>query len=431
MSLTHGLRRLRRNMPADQNRPRLVFSTTAILLLVASPFLVAAGSLREKAAEACLVRTIETSAFSPPSPDPAGIVYIRETDTFLIADSEVNEMPAFAGVNVFGMSLSGNLASGFDTVTFSTEPTGVTYNPSNMHLFFSDDDSFRVYEVDPGNDGEIDTIDDVVTSFRTKPFGSRDPEGITFDIDHRDLFLIDGEGAEVYRISPGRNKVFDGVPPDGDDQVESFDVKVHGMTDPEGIAFDPRGNRLFIVGLPSGLMIEMKANGEFVRSIDISVANALKPAGATIGPSSSERNQTSIYIVDRGVDNDSDPSENDGKLYELSLDCEKVHEQEPHGRGDDQVYPESDDDKDGQSHGDHDSDGGVDNDISDEGSPESDNDGSGQSSGGSDEQNPPGGDDNQDSTPETEDDENGESGEDEDQAQPGGFGDDADEEPGE
>src|SRR3954465_13680065 len=38
-----------------------------------------------------LVQTIRTSAFSPPSPDPSGIVYMPGRDRLLISDSEVDE----------------------------------------------------------------------------------------------------------------------------------------------------------------------------------------------------------------------------------------------------------------------------------------------------------------------------------------------------
>jgi hypothetical protein len=52
---------------------------------------------------------------------------------------------------------------------------------------------------------------------------------------------------------------------------------------------------------------------------DIAFLNARGPAGVGTGPSSLNDGSTSIFIAARGVDNNSDPRENDGKIYELSL----------------------------------------------------------------------------------------------------------------
>jgi hypothetical protein len=60
-----------------------------VLSLLGAAFLAPAVLPQE---QAVLVRIIETSLFSPPSPDPAGIVYLPSTGRLLVSDSEVNEM---------------------------------------------------------------------------------------------------------------------------------------------------------------------------------------------------------------------------------------------------------------------------------------------------------------------------------------------------
>ncbi len=272
---------------------------------------------------ATLVQTIDTSVFSPPSPDPTGIVHLGSSNTLFISDSEVNEIPAlFTGDNLFEIDVNGTLLNTAATTDFSDEPAGVAYNPANHHLFFShedDDDPKRVFELDPGPDGLYNTPDDVVTSFSTSAFGSNDPEGVTFDSSQGVLLIADGANAEVYRVSPGINGVFDGVPPAGDDEVASFDTESLGLTDPEGIAYDADFGHLYIVGKPSTLVFHMTTTGTLLRTIDISAANPRKPAGLTYAPSSVNPGEMSLWIVDRGVDNNRHPKENDGKVYEFSL----------------------------------------------------------------------------------------------------------------
>ncbi len=269
-----------------------------------------------------LVQTIDTSQFDPPSPDPSGLVYLPQRGTLLIADGEVNEMPQyFTGDNLFESSLSGNLVDTLTSTAYSDEPVGADINPNNNHLFISDDTGTRgVYEVDPGPDGLYDTADDSVSFFKSADFGSSDPEGIAYATDGSGaLFVMDGVNREVYRVDPGANGIFDGVPPTGDDQVTNFDTLGFGLDDPEGIAFNPHTGNLYGIGIPANTLFEFTTTGTLVQAIDVSTANAKKPAGITLAPGSQEPGVVNIYIAARGVDNDSDPDENDGKVYEMAL----------------------------------------------------------------------------------------------------------------
>ena len=273
----------------------------------------------EAASTATLIQIIDTSAFVPPSPDTAGIAYIDASNTLLFSDSEVNEMPIFTGDNLFKMTTTGNLITTTTTISFSYEPTGVAYNPANGHVFISDDDRKEIFEIEPGLDDLYGTVDDTITSFDTQVFNSGDPEGITYDTLHGALFIVDGVNSEVYKVTPGSNGVFDGVLPSSDDQITSFDTASWGIRDPEGITFSSDSGNLFIVGRPSSSLAEFTTSGTLVRMFDISAAGAIKPAGLAYAPGSLNIGEMNIYITDRGVDNNSHPDENDGKIYEMSL----------------------------------------------------------------------------------------------------------------
>lgn len=268
-----------------------------------------------------LIRTVDTSQWSPPSPDASGVAYHPATGTLLISDGEVDEMPQyFTGSSVFRASLAGTLLNTHNVLSFTDEPAGIEVNINNGHLFLSDDTGTRsVYELNQGPDGQYTTSDDTVTSFRTSPFGSGDPEGLAYDPNTGALFIIDGVNREVYRIMPGANGRFDGVPPGGDDQLSQFDTLNRGLDDPEGGAFNSLTGTLYVVGKPASTLFEFTPSGALVRTINISAAGARKPAGLAVAPSSVNPGELSIYIAARGVDNDSNPDENDGKLYEMAL----------------------------------------------------------------------------------------------------------------
>jgi hypothetical protein len=256
---------------------------------------------------ATLENTIDTSAFYPESPDPAGIAYIEHKDRLLISDSEVNEMPIYKGTNLFETSLKGTLVNIGTTLPHSNEPTGVAYNPVNDHIFLTDDVAKKVFDVYAGADGIYGTNDDVYSSFSTLVFGSSDPSGISFDSSTDYLYIVDGEGKRVYHVDQNG-----GI-------ITSFDISHAGVKDPEGIAYSPACGNLFIAD-DSDYVVEMTSDGEVIRLIDISAANPVWPAGITLAPKSSPpKNAVNIYVADRGVDNDDHPNENDGKVYEFSF----------------------------------------------------------------------------------------------------------------
>ena len=265
-----------------------------------------------------LVRTTDMAAFSPPSPDPSGLTYIRAADSLLASDGEVEEtaqgITHFEGANLWAMSLDGSLlgAANISTVQptvvpMSDEPTGVAWNPVNGHTFFSDDEALKVYDLDPGLDGLVGTADDTWTSFSTAPAGDGDPEGIAYDSWHAHLFVIDGSNREVYQYT------LEG------ELVAQFDVNQYGAMDPEGIEFNPLEGTLFVLSNRGNrVILELSTSGSLLQTINISASAAVAPAGVAYAPASDGSGARHFYIVDRGIDNNTDPDIIDGKMYEMT-----------------------------------------------------------------------------------------------------------------
>ena len=270
-----------------------------------------------------LENTVALSALSPPSPDSAGITYIPMRDRLLVSDSEVNEMPIFASTqtNLFELTRSGSLTDTGNSTGWSDEPTGVSYNPGTGHLFVSDDTGTRsVYQITPGPDGRFGTADDndapgAPWQLATSAFGSTDPEGVAFDTSTGDIFILDGVNKEVYHVTSADGQ-FDGV----GESVSQFDVLGFGAEDPEGIAYNQFSDTLLVLDEKSKAVYELTKAGSLIRVIDISITGGKNEAGIVLAPASDGSPGWNMFIVDRGTDNDSDPNENDGVMFELSLD---------------------------------------------------------------------------------------------------------------
>ncbi len=271
---------------------------------------------------ASLVHTIDTAAFSPPSPDPSGLTYLPPPrNTLLMTDGEVEETVSgithFQGVNVWEMTLGGtvvdtaNISKKAPTATPMTdEPVGVTWEPSTGHYFVSEDGGKRVYNLNPGGDNQIGTADDTWTYFSTLANGNNngDPEGIAYDTSLNRLFVADGVNAEIYQYTTTGTL------------LGHFDVAAYGVGDPETVEYNADSDTLFVLSnRQSGpIIVETTKSGALLQTIDVSSAADFKPAGLAYAPASDQTGVKHFYFADRGIDNNNDPRIIDGKIFEFT-----------------------------------------------------------------------------------------------------------------
>jgi DNA-binding beta-propeller fold protein YncE len=264
-----------------------------------------------------LARTIVTSKLTPPCPDPSGITYIPATDTLLVADSEVDEMPIFRGANLFLMSRAGALAGTGATLGFSREPSGLAFDSATSTLFVSDDDKRAVFIDQTGPDERYGTGDDIVARMSTVPFGSLDPEDVAFDPESGHLFVADGVGAEIYVVDP-----VDAVFGNGD-VVRHFDVATYGVRNVEGLGYDAVRKTLLVVADRERRIFELTRAGGLVRIISVATIPQVRwLSDVTVAPTSNPNDSqraTSYFVPDREVDNNRNANENDGRIYEVVL----------------------------------------------------------------------------------------------------------------
>ena len=264
-----------------------------------------------------LLDVTPTSDWSSPSPDPTGLTFMRSSGRLLVSDAEVDEIRRlWKRSNLFVASERGALLRRGSVPAASSEPEDVAWRDRSHTLYVVDDDNDRVYRIRAGGDGLIGTSDDrwrVV--LRTRSFGSRDPEGLAWRERGRSLIVTDARGARVFIVRAGRDRRFG----TRDDGVTKFSTKPLGLTNPEDAEFDPRSNHLLIVSSAEDLVAETTLGGRLVRKIDLSAAHVRRAAGITLAPSPSDPGVMNLFIVGKGVDNESDPRENDGELFRFAF----------------------------------------------------------------------------------------------------------------
>jgi hypothetical protein len=271
------------------------------------------------ATQGVLVKVTLTTAWPTDSPDPMGLTYNPRAKRLLISDSEVDEIPAlWKGKNFFIAKRGGGLTSARTFKKFTVEPEDLAWDNKHQALYVTDDDLDRVFRVRRGKDGLIGTRDDVVvTVLHTRRFGSFDPEGLAWRGGRKPMLIVsDGDPgpgtARVYEVRRGKDKKFG----TRDDVVRKFGTHRFGFTTAEDVAL--LGKHLFIVSSREKFILETTMDGRLVQKIDISGLGIRKPSGITFAPGT-DGGLHRIYLTDSGADNNVDPTENDGRLFELKL----------------------------------------------------------------------------------------------------------------
>jgi len=277
--------------------------------------LVPSAQSAAAATKASVVRVTLTSSWPTHSPDPMGLTYNPKTRKLLISDSEVDEIPSlWKGKNLFVAKRGGRLLATGTFKKFTHEPEDLAWDGKDQALFVTDDDLDRVFRVGRGKDKRLGTRDDVViTVLHTHRFGSFDPEGLAWRGGRKPMLIVsDSTNRRVYKIQRGRDRRFG----TRDDIVKSFGTHKYGFTTAEDVAV--RGKHLFIVSSRQTFILETTLKGGLVKKIDISGLGIKSASGITFAPGT-DGGRSRLYLTASGVDNNVNPNENDGRLYELKF----------------------------------------------------------------------------------------------------------------
>jgi len=281
------------------------------------------------ATEGSLVRQSDT-AWSIPSTDPTGLTYDPRSRKLWISDSEVDETGFWKHRNLFIANKMGVLQKTRRLDKATVEPEGVSWYPRGKSLFVADDDKNAIFRFGRGGDGKIGTRDDKVRKVvNTLRYGSGDAEGVTWHSRRGKLDMLiwtDATTTKIYELKRGSDKRFG----TRDDVMKrtfaasSFaDPRGRHLNDPNGVYFDRKTSHLFTVDSKKHFVLETTLTGQFVQTIDMPFCrlalNGCRGFSDLVFAPGTDGSPRRLYLTDRGVDNDVDPAENDGKLYEVEF----------------------------------------------------------------------------------------------------------------
>ncbi|HVI87196.1 MAG TPA: hypothetical protein VM659_02785, partial [Dongiaceae bacterium] len=258
-----------------------------------------------------VVNAFDTTAFG--SEDPGGLVFVPGVGsgigTLFLSDSEVDETPLFAKNNLFEFSLSGTFNQAISIENFTIEPTGMAYDPNNGHVYISDDDADKVFEIDPNNPSVL------ISSFSTRPY-STDAEDVAYDPVSNHLYIIEGAIGSSHPNTIFETTLSGAV-------VNSF-VLPSPISNPDAVVYDSAHQVFYVAGGSSPDIWVVSPTGQLLDTIKVleGLTNPLsgsdpRPKGMTLAPSSDpndDPSNMSLYVADFGKQHIMD-----GRVFEIQL----------------------------------------------------------------------------------------------------------------
>jgi DNA-binding beta-propeller fold protein YncE len=225
-------------------------------------------------------------------------------------DSEVDEVTPRGPANMWALNLDGTLKpnGAISLYGYTTEPSGIAFDPATGKMYITDDDKFNVYVTNVANPSVK------LAQFATKPLGGDDPEEVAFNPVNGHLYIANGSDIAHPKIIETDSS--------GTQVIRNIPLPAV-IKDPEAIVYDV-AHDVFFVGIENGKDIWMvDHNGNILNDINI-FANYRNPAnngsvnlkGLTLAPSSDPNDDPSVlslYAADYGQSH-----VNDGRLFEIS-----------------------------------------------------------------------------------------------------------------
>jgi DNA-binding beta-propeller fold protein YncE len=223
----------------------------------------------------------------------------------------VDETPFSRPNNLFQLQTDGTNAFQFSLLSFTDEPTGLTFDSTTNRLYMTDDDQFKVFWVDPSNPtvklGEFNT-----------PIAVDDPEDIAIDPTTGNLFIVNGLSHSIVEVDANTGL-----------QVGTTINLPSPITDPEALVYDAQNDVFYVGGDFSSNIWCVDRSGNILDTIDV-LGGFPNPVTGTrvhvkdmeFAPTSNPYDDPSLqclYVADYGNTHLTAALSDDGRLFEIDL----------------------------------------------------------------------------------------------------------------
>jgi len=230
---------------------------------------------------------------------PQGVAFNSDGTRMFVVGSSTDSVFQYSLSTGFDLSTASFTGTSFDVSGEDSGPRGVAFNSDGTRMFVvgSSTDSVHQYSLSTGFG--LSTASFTGTSFDVSGQSSS-PAGVAFNSDGTRMFVVGSSTDSVfqYSLSTGFNlstASFTGT---------SFGVSGQSTT-PTGVAFNPDGTRMFVIGTSSDRVFQYSLSTGFDLSTASFTGTSFDVSGQDINPRDVAFNPAGSGMFIIGADNDS------------------------------------------------------------------------------------------------------------------------------
>jgi hypothetical protein len=290
------IKRLRRAFGLASPRAALALISLAALLL---PLIGSVRSAQAQRPDSYWYEVRDIEAADLGAARLIGVAYSPSSDSFILVDAGGGA----SGADLISFPRRGPGAGSGRLVAPVLNPLTLSYLPQYQSLFFMDSKSQQLVEVRAGDAGQRATALQSVIRHGAASLGVVKPRGMTFNPLTGDIYLLDGTGAAIVRLSPDPVHGYDLDASPGGGLVRRTPLRSFSQLDLEGLAYDPEDNLLYTYSTEEHRIYALSGDGEISASFDITELGIEELGGLEIAPSTDGTDdpaQTNLFLVDSG-----------------------------------------------------------------------------------------------------------------------------------
>jgi len=173
---------------------------------------------------------------------PTGVAFNADGTSMFVIGNSSNSVYQYSLTTGFDIGTASFTGSSFDVLGQTTVPRGIAFSPDGTSMFIIENSSDSVFQYSLTTGFDLSTASFTGSSFDVSGQASK-PTGVAFNPDGTSMFVIGNSSNSVYQYSLTTGFDLSTASFTG----SSFDVSGQG-TSPRAVTFSPDGGIMFIAG---------------------------------------------------------------------------------------------------------------------------------------------------------------------------------------
>jgi len=261
------------------------------------------------------VRAIDTNDFG--LLNPAGLAFAFDANIFFVLEAHSTTQANIAAMTPFEEWVA---SARVDVALI--DPINLAYDNRGNRLLLLDTASNELVEIKRGSDGLLEHSPEATTRFQVGQLGLQAPRGLTFDPTNGHLFILDSAALQIVRLEPDAGGGLDSAAALKEGRVTRIDLTPTGLVDPRGLAFNPKNGHLYLLNPVGQSIYEFTTAGQVVAILQLPLSEFVNPQGlvfALSGDATDDPSTINLYIADNGLSGRNKTGQELGRIMELSL----------------------------------------------------------------------------------------------------------------